>query len=341
MTTRKWALAGAGSGVLGLLVCLLLASREAVAASLASLLGLAGIPLGGLCLGLSVALVSGSARDQLWMLTLLSARALPVLALIALPVLAGAGVLYEWVGPDEGGFRGFWLAWPSFAVRGVLYLALWWALATWVLPLSIKRPEAAGLGLIALVLTTSLAAVDWAMSLDPHFRSSLFGMVWFGRLMLSGIAFCCLLALARGSNRPGVLRGMLAAAALAWLYLHFMQYLVIWYGNLPDEIRWYQHRAEGGWLWLTWLLGAGQSLVFIALLWPFSQRRKVLMLLAAATLLLGLAEGVWMSLPGLSAMQPVLLWLSLAAAWLAGAGLLALALLPKAMPRKTMPRRTP
>lgn len=337
MNLRRWAFISAGLGVLGLLACLLLASREAVAASLASLLGLAGIPLGGLCLGLSVALVSGNARDQLWPWTLFSSRALPALALIALPVLAGAGVLYEWVGPDEGGFRGFWLAWPSFAVRGVLYLAAWWALSTWVLPLSIKRSAGASLGLIALVMTTSLAAVDWAMSLDPHFKSSLFGMVWFGRLMLSGIAFCCLLALARGSNRPGVLRGMLAAAVLAWLYLHFMQYLVIWYGNLPEEIRWYQHRAEGGWLWLTWLLGAGQSLVFIALLWPFSQRRRVLMVLATATLLLGLAEGVWMSLPGLSEMHPVLLGLSLIAAWLAGGGLLALALLAK----RTLPRRTP
>jgi len=337
MNLRRWAFISAGLGVLGLLACLLLASREAVAASLASLLGLAGIPLGGLCLGLSVALVSGNARDQLWPWTLFSSRALPALALIALPVLAGAGVLYQWVGPDEGGFRGFWLAWPSFAVRGVLYPAAWWALSTWVLPLSIKRPAAAGLGLIALVMTTSLAAVDWAMSLDPHFKSSLFGMVWFGRLMLSGIAFCCLLALARGSNRPGVLRGMLAAAVLAWLYLHFMQYLVIWYGNLPEKIRWYQHRAEGGWLWLTWLLGAGQSLVFIALLWPFSQRRRVLMVLATATLLLGLAEGVWMSLPGLSEMHPVLLGLSLIAAWLAGGGLLALALLAK----RTLPRRTP
>ncbi len=337
MNLRRWAFISAGLGVLGLLACLLLASREAVAASLASLLGLAGIPLGGLCLGLSVALVSGNARDQLWPWTLFSSRALLALALIALPVLAGAGVLYQWVGPDEGGFRGFWLAWPSFAVRGVLYLAAWWALSTWVLPLCIKRPAAAGLGLIALVMTTSLAAVDWAMSLDPHFKSSLFGMVWFGRLMLSGIAFCCLLALARGSNRPGVLRGMLAAAVLAWLYLHFMQYLVIWYGNLPEEIRWYQHRAGGGWLWLTWLLGAGQSLVFIALLWPFSQRRRVLMVLATATLLLGLAEGVWMSLPGLSEMHPVLLGLSLIAAWLAGGGLLALALLAK----RTLPRRTP
>ena len=357
MNLRRWASISAGLGVLGLLACLLLASREAVAASLASLLGLAGIPLGGLCLGLSVALVSGNARDQLWPWTLFSSRALPALALIALPVLAGAGVLYEWVGPDEGGFRGFWLAWPSFAVRGVLYLAAWWALSTWVLPLSIKRPAAAGLGLIALVMTTSLAAVDWAMSLDPHFKSSLFGMVWFGRLMLSGIAVCCLFALGlggdrsgrdrpgcdqsgcdqSGSGRPGVLRGMLAAAVLAWLYLHFMQYLVIWYGNLPEEIRWYQHRAEGGWLWLTWLLGAGQSLVFIALLWPFSQRRSVLMVLATATLLLGLAEGVWMSLPGLSEMHPVLLGLSLIAAWLAGGGLLALALLAK----RTLPRRTP
>lgn len=349
MSARRLAAVAAALGALVWLGCLLLASRETVAASLASLLGLAGIPLGGLCLGLSVAMVSGNARDQLWIWSVFTAGAMPMLALIALPVLAGAGVLYEWVGQEEGGFRGFWLAWPSFAVRGAVYLALWWALARWVLPLSVRNPAGAGLGLIALVLSTTLASVDWAMSLDPHFKSSLFGLVWFGRLMLSGVAFCCLLALGLGGDRlgdgrsgrdrsgrdssnrdrPGVLRGMLAAAALAWLYLHFMQYLVIWYGNLPEEIRWYQHRGEGVGLWLTWLLGAGQSLVFMLLLWPFSQRRRVLAALAAATLVMGLIEGAWLSLPGLNALKPLPLVLALVAAWVAGAGLLALALLPR------------
>ncbi|GAB6387946.1 hypothetical protein [Stutzerimonas marianensis] len=329
MSRHRMATVAAGLGALGLLACLWLVSREAVAASLASLLGLAAIPLGALGLGLSVALVSGSARDQLWTLTVHSSQSVPVIALAALPVLIGAGALYAWVGVDEGGFRGFWLAWPSFAVRGVLYLALWWALARWVLPLSLSQPAAAGLGLIALVLSTSLAAVDWAMSLDLRFTSSLFGLVWFGRLMLSGIAFCCLGAVARGSNRPGVLRGLLASAALAWLYLHFMQYLVIWYGNLPEEIRWYQQRVDGGWAWLTGILAGGQALVFLALLWPASERRIPLTALAVATLTLGLAEGVWLSLPGVNAVRPLGLAFALLCAWLAGIGLLALALLPR------------
>jgi len=332
MSARKWALAALALGLLGLLLCLIFATREAVAASLASLLGLAGVPLGGLCLGLSLALVSGSARDQLWPWAVASGRALPVLALMALPMLLGAGALYEWVATEEGGFRGLWLAWPSFAVRSVLYLLLWMALARWVLPISVARPAASGLGLIALVLSISLAAIDWSMSLDSHFQSSLYGLIWFARLMLSGIAFSCLLALAAGANRPGVLRGMLAAAVLAWLYLHFMQYLVIWYGNLPEEIRWYQQRGGGGWLWLTWLLGVGQVLVFVALLWPVSQRPRLLAGLAAATLLLGLAEGVWLSLPSQTDIQPLLQGFALVCAWLAGGGLLALALLPRRSP---------
>jgi hypothetical protein len=329
MNARRAATAVGVLGLLGWLLCLVFASREAVAASLASLLGFAAVPLGGVCLGLSLALVSGSARDQLWPWAVVSGRAMPVLALMALPVLAGAGVLYEWVGTEAKGFRGLWLAWPSFAVRGVLYLALWIALACWLLPTAIARPAGTGIGLIALVLSTSLAAVDWSMSLEPHFKSSLYGLIWFARLLLGGVAFSCLLALSANAERPGVLRGMLAAAVLVWLYLHFMQYLVIWYGNLPEEIRWYQHRAEGGWLWLTWLLGAGQTLVFLALLWPVSQRPRLLAGLAAATLLLGLAEGAWLSLPGLAELQPLLLGVSLIFAWLAGAGLLALALLPR------------
>lgn len=328
MSLRKAALLMLALGAAGLLVALLLARREALAAGLASLLGLAGVPLGALALGLALALVSGSVRDQLWSWTLFGARALPAVALLALPVLLGAGALYEWDGRHEGGFRGLWLSWPAFAGRGALYLTLWWALGRWALPEGVARPQRAGIGLIALVLSVSLAAIDWAMSLQAQFTSSLFGLIWFARSMLDGIAFTCLLALAAGTPRPGVLRGLLAAGVLAWLYLHAMQYLIIWYGNLPEEIGWYAQRG-GGWLWLTWLLGAGQGLVFAVLLWPAAQRRWLLAGLAGATLLLGLAEGVWLSLPSIAGTQPGPLALAQLAAWLAGAGLLMALLSPR------------
>jgi len=173
----------------------------------------------------------------------------------------------------------------------------------------------------------SLAAFDWAQSMDPRFASSIFGLLWLGRLMLSGIAACILLCLMAGASRPGVLRGLLAAAALSWVYLHFMQYLIVWYGNLPEEVHWYEVRARG-WPLLTWLV-ALQSLVFVATWWPFSARRLPLTVLAAATLLLGLAEGAWLSLSSLPDMNGLIVTLALLAATAAGAGLMALLVLPR------------
>lgn len=321
MRARQVALLAALGGAGGLLVVGLLVPRETLAACVASLLGLAGLPLGALALGLALAPVGGGVRDQLWPQTLVASRGLPALLAMALPVLLGAGALYEWVGTPADGFRGAWLSWPAFALRGVFYVGLWWALAHLALPISRRRPEVAGLGLIVLVLSVSLAAFDWAQSLDPRFASSIFGLLWLARLLLSGIAFCTLLALAAGAGRPGVLRGLLAAATLAWLYLHFMQYLIVWYGNLPDEVRWYEVRG-GDWPLLTWLLGA-QGLIFVALCWPFSQRHGPLAALAIATLLFGLAEGAWLSVPSVVGLAPLPTMLALLAAWVSGGGLIA------------------
>lgn len=321
--------------VLGTLVWLLgvwLATREAIAAGLAALLGMAGVPVGALVLGMSLALVKGSARDQLWPVCNRLAASVPALALVLAPVLLGAGVLYEWTQLSAPDFRGAWLWWPGFALRGVVYLLLWWVLAVWALPASIARPQRAGLSLIALVLSVSLAAADWGMSVDPHFASSIYGLLWLGRLLLTGVAISSFMVVWAGADRPGVLRGLLAAAVLIWLYLHCMQYLLIWYGNLPDEVRWYQDRVQGGWLWLTWLLGVGQTLVLLALFWPVSERRLVLSGLCGFTLVLGLAEGVWLGLPGLESLR---LWstvLMLVAAWLAGAAAIGLMQMRRAAP---------
>ncbi|KZX52023.1 MAG: hypothetical protein H2073_18950 [Pseudomonas sp.] len=314
-------------GVLGVGVGLLWAPRDTLAACVASVLGLAGLPLGGLALGLALAPVSGSARDQLWPWALVASRAMPALVLMVLPGLLGAGVIYEWMHQYSNGFRALWLWWPSFVMRGLLYVALWWALARWLLPTTLRNPAGAGLGLIAVVLSVSLAAMDWALSMAPHFASSIFGLLWLGRLLLSGIAACILLCLMAGASRPGVLRGLLCAATLAWIYLHFMQYLIVWYGNLPEEVHWYEARGRE-WPLLTWLVSL-QSLVFFATWWPFSGRHRPLAVLAAATLLLGLAEGAWLSLASLTGLNALWVGLAMAAAVAAGAGAMALQVLPR------------
>ncbi|MFK4134746.1 hypothetical protein ACI2KR_21030 [Pseudomonas luteola] len=308
MTLRRLSLMALMVELIVLAIGTLFASREVVAACLVALVGLAALPLGCLTLAMLLALVSGSWRDMLWPGTAWIARTAPMVGVMLLPVLIGVSSLYPWAEASFEGFRGFWLSPLCFIIRSVLYIAIWSGLAIWALPRIWQKPGLAAAGAILLVLTLSAAGIDWVMTLDEHFYSSIFGLLYFGRVMLSAIALAILIALSRQAQHPGVLRGLLVAAVHAWLYLHFMQYLLIWSADLPREIHWYIVRAEGGWGGMLWIIGLGQgAVVFIVLLFSVSERPLVLRGLCFVTLGLGLLESAWLVLPALEGLRPVAL----------------------------------
>ncbi|WP_438943752.1 hypothetical protein [Pseudomonas sp. N8] len=277
-----------------------------------------------------LALVSGSWRDMLWPGAAAIARTVPMIVVMLLPMLVGLDQLFAWSHEQFEGFRGAWLSPGSFIFRAVLYASAWIALARWILPLVRLRPELAAVGAILMVLTVSAAGIDWIMTLDRHFHSSIFGLLYLGRSMLSGIALAILFALSRHAPRPGVLRGLLAAAVHAWLYLHFMQYLLIWSADLPREINWYEVRAVGVWAYMLWVIALGQgALVALALLFPWSERPGVLATLSLITLALGLLESAWLVLPALEGLVPVIALVFALAAWLGFGGLVGTILAPR------------
>jgi hypothetical protein len=114
-----------------------------------------------------------------------------------------------------------------------------------------------GGGLLAYGLTITFASFDWLMSLEPHWFSTIYGVLILGGQGLSALAFL-IIVLVWLSRRPPLdrivaashfhdLGNLMLAFVMLWAYFSFSQYLIIWSGNLPAEIGWYLHRLQTGW----------------------------------------------------------------------------------------------
>ncbi|MCQ6255534.1 hypothetical protein [Pseudomonas sp. Q11] len=266
------------------------------AGALAAAVNGSNIALGCLLLALLTPLVSGRWQPLLSPGSRLGASAVLLIIPMFLPVLVTMPWVYPWFHHEAPGFRGLWLSPWFFVLRTLMYGGLAWLLHGWV-----GKRSAAGLILYAPV--ASLAAVDWLMSLQAGFVSSVFGLLLIARQLLDGLAFAGLCVLCWNVVLPArqcvLLRGLLVSALAFWIYVQFMQYLIIWSVDLPHETVWYQVRETGGWGALTALLVAGQLVCLVVLASPGGDRMWVLMSGCAAILLLGAVESIWLSLPSI------------------------------------------
>jgi hypothetical protein len=221
-----------------------------------------------------------------------AARLVPLAALLGIPVLLAMRHLYPIA--DSG-----WFSAPFFVARGVLYLALWSAFA-----LLLRRSVAwSAIGLIVYVFTMSLAATDWIASLVPQWYSSGFGLVVAIGQMLGAMA----LAVASiGLRAPAPERqvfldlgNLLLMYVMTWAYLAFMQFLIVWVGNLPREIAWYVPRLQTGWVALGVILVVFHFFAPLAILLFRSAKRSALFLgsLAAALLAVHVIDVYWLVAP--------------------------------------------
>jgi hypothetical protein len=222
-------------------------------------------------------------------------------------------------------------------VRSALFAVLLFWLRSRVLawdgsdtePTANPSPWVGPVGLIALVLASSFVADDWIEATDPDWHSTAFPVVWLAGQAVSGFALC-VFAAARAGARPakkgsagrtvGNDWGNLMLASLVfWGYVTFLQYLIIWAGNLPHEIGWFVRRQQGGWALVPLLLGIFDFAFPFALL--LSRRLKDTPggLAAAAALLIGsqVLFDAWLILPAEASWSPA--GLALAAALLVAA----------------------
>ena len=250
---------------------------------------------------------------------------LPLLALLFVPIALGLEHLYPWAGPHEGDHLLEWkrpyLNVPFFVGRAVLYFAVWSGLALWYLrrsraqdatgehAITRRLQRAAGPGLLAFALTVTFAAVDWIMSLTPHWYSTIFGVYWFSGCLVAAFAFLAILsvALRRAGLMGGLLTGehfhdlgkLLFAFTVFWAYIAFSQYFLIWYGNLPEETFWYARRMAGSWQTASVALAVGHFAIPFFFLLPRTTKRRTVPLVAGAVWMLAMhwLDLYWLVMP--------------------------------------------
>jgi len=248
-----------GVGLLGSAVVWMVSPAIFPHAWLAAVMFWLGWPLGSMALLFIHALTGGrwgrAIRPQLAS----GVATLPLLLPALLPLLFVLHALYPWMHADVAARldNRFYLNTPFFYARSVVYLIIWLGLALLVLrALRQENPEPlmyrmAPPGLILLALSVTFAAIDFTLSLDPHFASSIYGMLVAGEAVLLALSIAVLgVSFVRRCDAAESTRDLgrlLFALLLLWAYLDFMQVLIVWNSDLPDEANWYLPRLVGGW----------------------------------------------------------------------------------------------
>jgi hypothetical protein len=253
---------------------------------------------------------------------------LPLMALLFIPLWLGVGRIYEWADPEAVAQhaalarKAAYLNVTGYHLRAVIYFAVWIGTA-WMLNLNSPGDERAadsprrrrlqatsGLGLIAYGFTFTLAAVDWVMSLEPEWYSTMYGLIHIVGQGVSGLALALVVVLALADFEPWSrivtperlvdLGNLLLASVMFWAYTSFFQYLVIWSGNLPEENSWYVRRSDGGWQYLALGLAALHFAVPFLLLLSRRLKQQGIGLFRIAALLLAMryCDLFWMVVPG-------------------------------------------
>jgi hypothetical protein len=214
------------------------------------------------------------------------ARTIYFLPLFFIPVLLGMAHLYPWADTARIATdhhlaevvhkKGAYLNVPFFTARAVFYFLFWAFLAKTLSSLSMKYDETgdreyaekmrrmSGWGLLAQALVITFAGVDWGMSLDPHWFSTIWGILFMVGQALSAWCLCIMLMSRLYKHSPFTrvasstlfhdLGKFLFAFVMLWGYVNLSQFLIIWSGNLPEETTWYLDRSKGGWRQLTFVL---------------------------------------------------------------------------------------
>jgi hypothetical protein len=297
--------------------------RSTLAAYLVAWVSIGAIPLGALGILMTSYLVRRAWTEGLHSILVAATSVIPVVAILFVPVLIAVRELYPSASSEHElpAFKAVYLAPWFFVLRTAIYFAVLWLLALWQRVAwndSDRMTRSASVGLIIYALLISFAGIDWIESLEPEFHSSIYGLLYLCFTLLNGAAFGTGMGLVSG-RRIGATKGysaLLLSIILLWAYLHAMQYIVIWAGNIPDEAVWYLKRSSGGWQFVLAFLALGQFVFpFFALLSArVRSDRSWLLFLCGLTLLMRCWEASILILPAIPRIGPTTVSLMLLAA---------------------------
>lgn len=299
------------------------------------------------CMSLGVLAISflGNVTNGDWVIMIrpiseASGRTLPFVFLAGIPIALGLPHVYHWAeagitDPSSANYdsliayKSYWLStdpgsmFGGVYVRAVIYFALWTFLAYRLSAIS-KRYNDSGdpkdreslkhwgvIGMIIYVLTGTFASVDWIMSVDPHWFSSLYGFAFVGSQVLAAFSFCAIAMSWLKDRKPFSLvvnkklfhdyGKLMLAFTVLWAYFAFSQFLIIWSGNLPEEITWYLDRSTNGFKELSVFVVVGHFVLPFAVLLSANLKKKPKMLAGVALWILVMRwfDYYWLIAPSL------------------------------------------
>ncbi|MBN1599519.1 MAG: hypothetical protein JW894_14585 [Bacteroidales bacterium] len=231
--------------------------------------------------------------------------------IIVISMCFDANHLYHWVHPEGDvilEMKKGYLNVPFFSIRTLIYLAGWTFMAIWLRKVSLKNDRdndikyyrksitISAIFIVFFAITSSMAAWDWIMSLEPHWFSTLFGWYVFSGLLVSGVAVITLITvlLKKTGYMPQVskehlhdLGKYLFAFSILWAYLWFSQYMLIWYGNIPEETVYFIERLKGFNTLFFINLFINFGFPFLALMTRNSKRVPIILALVSIVVLIG------------------------------------------------------
>ncbi|HEX5734637.1 MAG TPA: hypothetical protein VF131_17520 [Blastocatellia bacterium] len=255
---------------------------------------------------------------------------LPMAALF-IPVAVGVKYIYIWANPEAAAgnevlagllkHKEPYLNIPFFLGRVVFYFAVWigvtYFLNKWSLEqdhtrdrrITRKLQVLSGPGLVLYGLTATFASIDWVMSLEPEWFSTLFGILFMGGQGVAAMAFIIAVLVLLKNRKPFSeiiaprhfhdLGKLLLAFIMLWAYFNFSQFLIIWSGNLPEEIPWYIRRLQGPFKWIGLILVIFHFVLPFLMLLSRNLKRdgRRLAALAIAVIIFRLVDIYWLIAP--------------------------------------------
>ena len=253
---------------------------------------------------------------------------LPLMFVLFIPILLNLPKLYFWARPGLTDpkiveITHSYLNFNGILVRYIVYFAIWFGMAYFLNRWSTEQDTIAGqstlrfralsaIGLVIYSLTISFAVIDWVMSLQARWISTIYGLIFIAGEALSAFCFCVVIESILGKRKPmseyltdtevhdhGK---FMLTFVMVWTYFNFSQWIIIWAGNLPEEIPWYVRRMNGGWGEVGLFLAVFQFAVPFALLLSRQLKRKAhtLVRLASWIILMRMVDIFWHVEPGLS-----------------------------------------
>lgn len=325
---QRRALIAGGVLLLALLVTAFLDPKQFFQAYLVGWTFWTGIAVGSLALLMLQHMTGGGWGLVIRRVLEAATRTLPIMAVLFVPVILGAHSIYhEWTDHEELAqhavvqFKTPYLNLPFFIVRAVIYFAVWIALAFFLNRWSLLQDRTAdvrytknmrvlsGPGMVALIFTVTFASVDWYMSLEPEWFSTIYGFIFVASWSLSALAFVIAMMATLTKEEPlrravaplhfHDLGKLLLALVMLWAYFAFSQYLIIWSGNLPEEIGYYLVRTRGFWGAIVITIGLLHfAAPFLFLLSRELKRNpRRLVLVAVLILVMRMIDLLWMLVP--------------------------------------------